>query len=546
MEDKKISVGVKYKDIFDSIVDLAKQNALPNLDIKATKNEIHFKQKIFAYDDKITAINDNIDSSITAEGASWFGVFRNEIIDTSDSEWIDFVNEVSESYHKEYSFFELPEIGKKKKENEITNEKRILGAYSKVFFEHIYNDLRLVDVKSLSTDIFAVSLRLEINRGTGALQPLITKIYFERDDEGGLLPIVNSIADDLDKFLVSNFKSNGIKKIASSLEETEKLSNQVCAALDMLIAGKYHYSFAECVHISNPNDVEIMEEIIRRGSAGVLDISCTNVRILSITHTTWFNQVYYVGKDNTKLLEFKFGLNNKLSLRCINCKDDAIIHNNIIHCVDDSGEEFDILIDRDKPDAIQYIGLTKEQIQDAKNFGPFKKHLFMNSCNIDKRHIKCSRVLCSSQTLSFGKEKLCKTCPYPEKLYLNRKGIKVLTSQAEFDSDTLELVSKDSLKLCNVCSRYFSVSLNEKHLCSTCEMATKYETLSDIKKYKKLYSKYAGVVPLHTRMLAGKNKFAFEDNEIVIIVAGKRRYLINKTGITDRGYIKSNIVKRID
>ena len=546
MSEKRISVGVKYKNIFDSIVSLVNKNALPNLDIKVVNNEIHSKQRIFNYDNNMTAVNDISDTSITKTGASWFGVFRNQSIDTSDSEWIDFVNEVSESYHKEYSFFEFPEISHKKTDSQLVNEKKILAALSKLFFENIYDDLHLVESKYVSSDIFGVNLRLEINRGTGALQPLIGKVYFEKDQNGNLTPISSSVADEIEGFFIQNMTSSGLNKINSNIDETEKLSNLVCSSLDMLISGKTILEFSDCFNVSNSEDIEIMEEIIRRGSAGVLDINCTNVRILSITHAVWKNQVYYVGIGNNKLLEFKFGLNNCVTLKCVNCSE-IIIENNKIHCFDTNNEkEYDYYINYENQSALPYVGLTKEEIEDILIHGPFKKHLFKNSCKINNRNINCSRVICSKQAMVSDGKTICKTCPYPEKLYINRNGVKVITQNTEFDRDSMELVSKGKVSICKYCHRAFQFSISEQGLCPICDLAKNHNKIINEKYYKSLYSKYSSVLPLHVRIQNTKTKYAFEDDEIVVLVVGKKKYMLKKTGLPTKGYISSAFLKKIE
>jgi hypothetical protein len=110
----------------------------------------------------------------------------------------------------------------------------------------------------------------------------------------------------------------------------------------------------------------------------------------------------------------------------------------------------------------------------------------------------------------------------------------------------MELIALDKLKTCKCCKRTFQFSINDKGFCPTCDLAYNHRKLINEKFYKSLYSKYAGVLPLQVRVNTIKEKYAFEDDEIVILVVGQKKYLLNKSGIPTKGYISSDFIKKIE
>ena len=124
-------------------------------------------------------------------------------------------------------------------------------------------------------------------------------------------------------------------------------------------------------------------------------------------------------------------------------------------------------------------------------------------------------------------------------MYTSVSGEKKYTPAMIFAKDIMTLVdpkaNDGTLVKCKDCGRYFTKSAMKGKVCGLCNSASNF---SGNPNEKELYKKYKGLLPLKTRFFSLlSTKYCVEDDELLIIVVGGKKYLVNKLNVMEHGYI---------
>ena len=542
-----------------------------DLFIRDGKNE-------YAYDPSIpnAQFKDDEDDETSDEigfelaGASWFrGVRGGKSADSADAHWMQFIEKAATLYHKKYSIVEY----KQQKKELMGREEAFSTAQKLVKFLWPDIVLRPKDLmkvtdedvlKEEAEDIYGLSLRLALNGGTGQSERVLGKVYFrgrfikhERRIE--LVPLLKREASAIDKTL-SNFRDeeDGEQEpFVPDDSRVEMLTNNALNALEKLIESSGDEGFVDSLLLDEKRDQPIVDTMLELTAHKECELQCDELKVLGISHVQWDASVFDCMINGAKKLRFIFGLNNTLTVKCLNCADSTsfIVKDNALMLVAGKPHEATSLPLRNVKD--DNLGFSTAEIATIKARGAHKTHLKTVVCQNLRGAETCKCVRCQSQLFTVpsadktkpGKQ-YCKDCRYPEIVYfdpINEE--EVQTTQMRFSVNDLRMIKADALmRECSCCGRNFSVRSAKKEddrtLCPLCELtdavANKTDELSPEEKEeaKKLYKQYAQILSVWKRAFSAfKTKYCFEDERLIVFVVGKKQYRFDKLGITEHGYI---------
>ena len=532
----KIYVGYEYKEAFDGIATLIQGGCLEGVGKKYTFFNGVISDGTYQFEllEQSSELGKSIKHKFEKKGATWFKALRGEKFENNNAIWTKFIEDVAIEYHKKYSVMEY-EQQISSKENEADADRNVVNAINWLvenFYPDLLGKLDMYKVKDETAceDIYGVSMRMDLSGGTGESLPVLTKVYFTKHNDE-LKPIKTMAAQKVDE---------NLKKIIP-IEETstenifpEKVINSTMRALSNLINSE---SFAEHVCFSDKADEEAVDNLVSKLLHDAIELECTKVDVLYITHVksvAFVYDFYYMGMPIFRAI---IGSNDSISVYCLICEgEEALVFSNDITYYENNVQK-NISIDLSK----ENFGVSSEDMQILKTNSVLLEHCIKVKCANNPRNKACEVLVCRKNAIEVvvANEKVfkCKYCPYPEVVYTDRLGVKHYTPDMVFVKDRMELVSKDDEEIktaeCKVCGRRFSSNKLKNGACPLC---ASLEYLDE--EAKERYKQYRNILPISTRLIrCFSKKYCVEDEELIIFVLGKKYYVFNKLDATEKGYI---------
>ena len=526
MELKRISVGREHKQAFESICNLIDYGNVVT-------------DGVYAYEfseQKIESVN-SVKQGFDQNGASWFKALRGEKVDNDSAIWTEFIENVTAEYHKRYSVLEYVQKPKTKLQKE-EDRLEVLGAVKSLiecFFPQMQDRFELKEAESVKTDIYGVTMRLEMSGGTGASVPVLGKVYFEKDGKK-MTPVKAFVAQKIDEGLKDIIVDDGEEDLGvvdGGVVDTS------LSALESLIEGK-HGNFAEYLCFGSEDDKNTVSSMLEKLLHDAVQLECQRVDVLNLSKLKYQTAVYQVVFNAKAALKVTLGASRTITVQCLNCGEgDALVQDNVI-VVDEDGARREISIDL----FADRLGLSEQDVQAIKDYSSFSKHFIKITCKDNPRNEGCTRWRCANNTFTVdynGKEMLkCKDCPYPEVVYFTKNGERKYTPSLAFAFDKREMIEgfvdgEKTTAKCSCCGRTFSREAIKGGLCPTCFAA---ETLDGQQKAKRKYKDYKSALSLGVRFFkAFGKKYCYEDDGIIIFVLGKKKYLLDKLKVKENGYL---------
>lgn len=537
----KIVIGSEYANEFDTICRLYKGGYLSNDTYirRVTDNSIETATNVFVYSDRASGVNGSGAGgeaviAFTGAGASWFAGIRNSknAPDGGNAAWEQLIVDVAADYHKHYSLIEFKQL---KDRQSLAAEDETVKRFKAEFIDRVFTECgdlgapvkRGEELES----IYGLSLRMEIGGGTGECKPVLGQLYF-RNTPFGLAPLNSEEAVKIDAMLNTAAPEEGDMKKDEIVEPS--LVGKVFNGLENVIEGG---NFSDYVCFDGDDEIEIEKLLAQLANAEIKTLECSNIKVLGISHVQWGKSVYDVSAAGKRLLKISVGLNNSLSLSCLNCTQEEgasayLIDGNSIIYPPDAEQTPVSEIDKSK----RGFGLSDADIQAIKQYSEFKNHLFIVSCPENGRNHNCRKVSCASMAtpVTVGDKTVykCKGCRYPEIIYTDifSGGNGKYTPQLQYAADKLTLVS-DETRVCSCCGRRFTKEKISRDLCPFCQSGG--FTKADAEAYKK----YRGMLGLGIRLKhAFHKKSCREDGNVILFELGNDKYVLDKLSITEYGF----------
>ena len=530
-----IRIGREYEQAFRSICKLVEGKCIDKkivLSASLKDNEIvEQNNNRFIFDPNIQNIENGADEGMLNDGASWFKAFRNGEVDEGNASWLNLIEEVANNYHQKFSFVEFQQKEEDIDEETITTQKNIISQFISMFFYNLSSCQIIQDDKVKRDNIYGVSLKIEIDGGTGEAEPVLCKIYFRQTNDK-FIPIITEDALILESQLYQIINSDEEAESTSSEENQSDNGTTIDLVLNALESLIESEKFCDSVILSSEEDKMIVQKLIDRSADDITQLKCRSVNVFGISHVEWKNASYYLKDGSRNVLRFAFGMNNKFYVYCVNCGDELLVDNNRFIMK----EGFKDIKKLDSLDP--HFGYNGQLIQDAKNNSLISLHLFPIKCNRNGR--ECSKMRCMSQIIAFSESEIdrkCIDCPYPEIITYDEKNRLTLTSKLTFVNDLMQLVSDEvDTRECVYCLRRFT---RDVMVAGSCPLCSQTDTeLSGERKVEaiNLYKNYRGMLPVSSRLLRiFKEKYCFEDDGIIIFKLGNSRFLFNKMDIKFNG-----------
>ena len=488
------------------------------------------------------SVSEHADDGIGAGGATWFAGLRGEDVTlNSNSEWISFIESVSNHFHRNHSFLEYNSQGSdptpQEVERDIARVKRVVASG----WQSWGSEAEIREARSKGAmEIFGVGLRLDISN-VGEPLAVIGRLYFCRRRDGELYPLRASTAKLLDASIMEYDDESGAKVTTSYRNE---IIGQLLVKVEDCFRRREGASTEEdgledWLYIYDKEDIEALSALAEKGHKGedgAVPLVCTGAKLLNIFHMIKPTRLYEVVFGGDTVLTAEFAMENEITLNCALCNGAyPIIENNIARLV--GGGE--VVID---PDA-DGLGIPKELLSRI----PFSKHVKPISCD----SVGCKKYRCSVDLFSYEGRQYCKACQRRDVVY--PIGDKYYPTQAlAFSSATLTLVPRFEMdpagkkrplvRTCSLCGRTFEIVGNARAVCSFCSCQG-----ADEEEAARLYKKYSGALPLHVRMAnaAKKRKLCYEDSEFIMYVFGssdgdESRYYLNKYNLCETGKLSGS------
>lgn len=535
----RIKIGCEYKREFGSICSLYKNGFLSDkVNIKrVTDTEIVTAANVFEYCDNEHGVNgagDERENELRFDrnGASWFAFLRGADFDSSSADWEQLIADVAADYHKYYSMIEFRQTADSRLAAGGNAVAAVIKRFSDGFLKRVLDGP--FDLSKRHTvapeNFYAVSMRLEINGGAES-EPLLGKIYFRVGRDGKYTPISRAEAKGIDDYIKTAVPTEDDGKSSAELVDGRLVSDVLNRASALFQTG----DSAEYI-MFNPDYIPKIQTMLKLLATGeTKELECTHVTVLGISHVEWQNLAYDVNVGGKVALRLVVGLNNSVSLYCVNCSRDGVLlveNNNVLF--DDSDEE--CVLDTGMRD----LGLSDADVKHIKSCALISKHLFKVACPENPRNSDCARMICAGQAVEYtdadgSVKRKCKGCPYPEVVYHNifspNYDAGRLTASLNIDEQAFVLTD-GKVKTCKSCGRTYAEHTGRSGYCRLCGD----DGFTD--SGKKLYRKYAKMLSPDVRI---KHLFAKkcckEDSNIIIFVLGKDRYVFNKLDARDSGYI---------
>lgn len=553
-----IIIGNEYKEEFESICRLFQGGLLSRgvniVSADESAREIRTATRTFVLDPTAKGVGGSVGEQertvFGKDGAGWFAPLRGTATDSSSAEWGNLINDVASDYHKNFS---LIEFSQKKSAAEKAAEMTLAKDFTDNFLRRAFSGAALSDPKAgmaESESIYGVSMRLEIGSGVGESQPVIGDIYFRRV-LGALVPLSRE-----ESYRVREFIDRATKESAGDDGQTKegiiepKLVFEIEQALKNSISEK---TFASSVRYDSCDEVVLKRMLDHLANNADKHLECNAVKVLGVSHVQWERCSFTVDLGGTDMLKIDVGLGGALSVRCLRCKDSPlIIDNNAVSYETEQGKGVVYLDSTDR----EFFGADDETVSMLKEYSEIANHIVRVQCKENPRNPDCTRYGCASTLVEVGSEHgkifKCRDCGYPEIIYNDIFSARTegkYTPSLNISAKELTL-AEGPVTLCPCCGRTFvnakekegesengktkkSEAKNRTALCPLCA-----DTSAPTEENFRLYRKYKGILSVWVRLKAiFAKKYCREEDNIILFVLGGKRYVFDKLGITENGYI---------
>ncbi|MBO5737413.1 MAG: hypothetical protein J6S04_06355 [Clostridia bacterium] len=550
-------IGRDYKKAFNSAYELINSGLLSDNKYLREQaiyvqpgedNVIYHGRSEYRYVEEDSRYGDVGEAMFTEDGSTWFDGIRKGDGASENAQWIAFLSSLAREYHKKYSLMEYYQNARN--DSQLRAEERaakeLINKLVKLLMPHLGEVNEWGDLQNNDVDLYGVSLRIEISGGSiPEPVPVLCKVYFRRDNKGAMQPLEGSVAENIEKSIQGvELGSQGNHKI----QINSRVIDDTLRSLGKLVEGEYAQkgkSLIKCVCCSD-EDKKAIVDIRKRAANGAAKFECRSVKVLGVSHVMWRDQTIDAYIDQQPVFRVTLGINQNVSMRCLNCQEDAaLITENVIsyNVQDDFGniERRRVILDKNAAN----FGLSAQEIADIKN-NLFADHLVEVKCPENPRKNDCHRLRCRNQLETFQlangeKIRKCTDCRYPEIIYKNTKGEKMYTPSLMIASNVGDLMNKDDLVKCNWCGRYFTQDKDGipegKKNCAFCSAAAAKKGADEA---RARFKRYAGMFPTWSR-LGGiiSDKLCYEDDEILLFIIGDNKYKVDKVSIGDFGYVNA-------
>ncbi len=528
MSKKRIFVGTEYEEAFHSIYELIQGGCFAEEPYMATNGVIFDGRYEYVLTDKKREESQEVRHGFEQDGATWFKALRGDKLPDDDAIWNSFRSNLVIEYHKHFSVVEYkkqpPTVDEKKRA--LATAKLAVQRFCNTFYPDLGAEIELVQKEASDAfeNIYGISLKIEISGGTGASVPVLGKVYFSRKDKM-LEPLAKGFAESIEQ---------NINKVIPDEDDTppmrdDSVFDDTLNSLDAIINGA-GYNFADYLYFANEEDNKVIDGLLKKLSHDSFELECQRVDVLYITHiqTNAFEFSAYV--QGVRAFDVRIGVNESVSISCGNCAGKAmLVDRNQIQYADAKGSAKVANLDFSR----EGLGLSQNALEQIRATGAQRDHFISVSCS----KIGCLVHKCRSQIFEVDVNgeirNVCKDCRRPEIVYTTMSGEKLYTPSLTFAFDKLELVGKKvETAKCSVCGRAFSRSALRTGKCPTCIKADK--EADDAAKAR--YKTYKNFLPILAR-LGGGTRACYEDEEILLFVVGKKRYVFNKLNVKEIGYV---------
>lgn len=539
----KIYVGNEYSGTFDSIVRMYAQGCVPQGLIKSAEaGRIVTDAHEFVLGKTRKVREENVDAKMNEDGASWFAVFRGAKPDSRKAEWLMFVERIKEYFHRNYSLVEYCPKDYRLSADEAELQKDNIAKFLRLFYPGYVFEIFRGDEEEGREDIYGASLRMELTDGTGEAVPVLGKVFF-RKTSSGVFPYTKDEAENINGYLQAFDKP---QENYESSQNSLELTDTVIEALDKLVRPSdcAEFKLNDCVIFASDNDRKAVEIMVEKGPNERVDITCVNLSVMNISHVRWQNDNYNIRIGGKTVLKALIGIGGRLNLTCNNCrKKTRLVESGKIK-YSFGGKRKLLVTDLN----MENFGIPDDILAEIRASGVFSKHISKICCNENVRLAgACVRYVCEDEAaeLEDGIIK-CRNCPYPEVTFLCDDGVVRYTKNLAFARDRMTLVPKDKVVECKCCKRnFYSEEKKVDFVCDFCRTAKIGISGMDYSEYKagnKLYRKYAGMLPLSTRIKnVRRRKYCKEDEDCILFIVDKSALIFYKEKLSDRGFLPSPV-----
>ncbi|MGN0812138.1 MAG: hypothetical protein ACI4MQ_01325 [Candidatus Coproplasma sp.] len=556
VEKRRIIIGNKYAETFLSAYKLLSTKRIKEVDAEAVCDDEGRKIIVTPTSEYVCGDREYTENSQTVsigkDGASWFVAVRGgKSFDDGSSEWQALIEKIAKQFHKEFSIIEYKRCG-----NDNAAAARGFEAGIKNVVERLFDVKNAVLTKGKgdagTQDIYGAFVKLELCGSGQSCYTVMCKIFFRRTGSNSVRPISSQEAAVINAMLENApLNDEAVDKIAINIPD------DTLGALDNLVNGVYNLKFKDCLCFStkktvNPvtnaeednYDLRTFKKLVANAVHNNAAITCTAIKVMSISHVKWNNAYYDVSFGAKPVLRAVIGFGGSLSLRCLNCRgEEDLVYSNTIDYTfeDEDGNKVSrsVVIDPERGD----LGLDDETVDEIRRYSEIANHLKRVVCQrVVRTNNSCTAYVCSSQTVTDGKTVKCANCPYPEEVYtdyLQEKPVRYFTSTLKFAVDRMAMVARDEVTDCSCCKRTFTKGALTDGRCPLCKDLSE---LSEEKKItaKKAYGKYRNVLS-HTLRLKHlfHEKYCLEDDTVVLFALGTEKYVLSKFDLNANGYIDS-------
>lgn len=548
-----VKIGKEYKDAFNSLHQLLSRDTKLADAIAAVneygRKEISTPTHVYVYSEQEIESEEQI-IAMGVDGASWFApirqgkAFEDKAFDNGMSDWKQLISKVATNFHKKYSIIEYKECTNENRADAEKSKKAIRNIVARLFGEQDVT-LSKGGKNEGTQDIYGAHVKLELGCTGQAYYTVMCKIYFRRT-VAEVRPISAWEAS------IVNAKLEQAKNNDEKINVQDNVIDDTLNALNKLVNGEFSVNLKDCLcfgsatdsAIGSNSDQKSLEILSARAMHNSAPITCTSIKVLSISHVKWVNDSYDVIFRGKPILRAVIGFGGSISMRCINCENfEELISSNEINYSfkneDGATVNRSILIDPERDD----LGIDEQTVNEIILYSEFSNHLKKIICkNVSRLGKPCSAFVCHSQTIrdAGGKNVKCANCPYPEVVYTDfseEMPVRYFTSTLKFAVDKMAMVPTDEVKQCVCCGRPFTASALEGRLCPLC---SEMESLTDSQKKvaKKKYAKYRNMLGHFARFKhLFHAKYCLEDDTTLLFALGEDRYVFSKLDLAKTGYV---------
>lgn len=551
-----IVIGNEFKTEFESIQRLYKEGYLSGgVQIRrVTRDTIETAANTFIFNPYERGVNGSdgsgeVKAAFKKDGATWFAPLRGVAADSSNADWEQLIMDVAADYHKHYSLIEFRQVNDSSTRD---NEDRLVNRFKKEFIERVFTGGKAfsapVRCGAEREDIYGISVRMEISSGTGESKPVLGKLYFSQSGRE-LAPLTYAEAAEIDSFLTASVpEDEGVKPAGWSDTVDVRLVGRVFDGLTKVIEDG---GYAKYVCFGG-GDMEVirymLDSLANTGEHGeIKKLQCSRIKVLGISHVQWEKSAYVISSQGREILKAVVGLNDTLSLICLNCSERGkasylVNGNDIVYPADVKTAG---LIKSLNP-ALENFGVSDEDVNKIIVNSEIKNHLFTVRCAENMRNPNCSRMVCASRAVEVKEGdkvvRKCKGCSYPEIVYSDifAGGEAKYTPHLNFATDVMTLVPEKT-ETCLCCGRPFTEKkISKEGLCSFCSGSGGYTKAGG-----ELYREYSGMLGLGVRLKhLFTKKYCREDGSVLLFVLGNDKYVFDKLNAQEFGFVSKPVKYR--